>query len=268
MQSYDDYDIFNLKSNKSLSFTFDELIDKYCNDEKYRSKFAGVHKFKEHIVTHKLQKNSVVALFDKYTLYNGHMVEYLKEYLNAKHHYVPIQLIKSAYDPETDEFHPIITKQFLEYILRLQIDYYIYYTSHIMQLLKYPNHRSINDIYNEQILIKIFQMCDFNPNMVIFNNDILITEVANCEYFDFLKLLLDKGASLFCDNSKCDVPISKISPNGYLLLQKKDTSSYDPPKYNVNSHKFIIQYYKDKGDTHMISKLENSVPRVKEMVIN
>jgi hypothetical protein len=258
------------KKSKPVTLTterksFDAEVETYLLDEKYRAKFSdNICVFKQYLIKNNLQQNLAIRIIDKHSNKNNNLVQCLKDYLNVKHNSECIELIKAAYDPKLDKFHPIITKSFLEHVMAGYIDNYIYYSHHILEFLKYPNNRSSNDMYNEQILINIFKMTDLNPNMVIQNSRFLIREVAKCGYIDLLHLLLDKGIMIFSDKLQAT---SVIAPNKYLLLELQYNNSIFECNWGLSSyyeseksHRYIVQYYKDKNNTDMVTKLEEIVP--------
>jgi hypothetical protein len=286
-----DYNQVQTKQSSTINssnMTLDEEVVRYLSDEKYRAIFSNnIRMFKQYIVTNNIQYNVVIRTIGKIidtivlpivkTNHYTNLVQCLKDYLNAnnyKYNQECISLIKAAYDPKTNKFHPIITKEFLEYVLKYRRSIrsnYIYYANNILQLLKYPNKRSSDDIYNEQILINIFKMAKLNPNMMIQNCEFLIREVTKCGYVDLLHLLLDKGILIYSDKL---VEPSEIAPNKYLLFERHyDRYGFEYywylPSYgscqSEKSHNYIVQYYKNKNNTEMVNKLEKIVPIRKDL---
>lgn len=235
--------------------TLDTEVTRYFSDPLYRKKHGSLHTFRDYIIDNNLQQYSLIAIIKQITSIDP-IMKIVKQYLNFSGaiSYNAVKLMQATYREETNDFHEIITPNFLYWIFRVSVyskdrpnggD--IYYSCHILNFFDEVNPR------NEKILTWMFQHLDLNPNMLINSYDCgsyhtLVRNAARSNYLTLLGVLLDKNAKLFSDT------------HGYLLA-KSNPQFYDAPQleYYKGAHNFAINYYTKKGDKDMIGKMDKVV---------
>lgn len=214
----------------------DQLIEKFLTDQEFRTaKFNNsLVKLREFAIQSNLDELAfITGLSHLFINTDNDLMYNIKMYINNGDYCdYPYQIMNICFDKNHNKFSDLITNDFIRSVVTVVYDNGLYYNIEFINYFfgyTYDNKK-------ENMLIEIFKRCNFEPNMMTdqnleFTRNLLI-EAGISQYYNFMHLLLDKGA--------------KIKRNHYVIHTTTDYLFH----YN-DVYKLILDYYNKQNNTNM-----------------
>lgn len=223
----------------------DQLVEKFITDPQFRTdKFSNnLIKLKEY--ANLLGYNQLgfpTMLSYMFTNTDNDLHYNIKMFINSENYDYAYQIMKICFDTSSNKFSDIITPDFITLSATTVYHSGLYYREEFISYFLGSSY----DRVKEAMLIELFTLADLNPNMIASKHwpKVLLVEAGRCQYYGFMKLLLDKGANVF----RGDYP---------MYIGNNHSDYWSGLFYYADVYRFIYSYFSEKGDDKNINKIKN-----------